>query len=209
MNTRTITLLAQAAFAAALFAQSAEASSILGITELSSPEVSGEFDMTNFFGFFGSGVASNSSALTAFDGSLSVSMTSDVASDLSFTSGALSVTDDDGAWLSGNLANVATVSDPAGEDTVEMLFDGLSGPAAAEFGNFAIATLTGEFGASPFGPGSPMSTFGVSGEFQINAAMATPIPTPAALPLLVAGLGVVATIGRSKKRFVLPVKTFT
>lgn len=93
------------------------------------------------------------------------------------------MTDDSGEWLTGTLARVSTVSDPGGDDTVEMLFDTLGGPAGTEFGTFSVATLTGEFGATPFGLTSPMSTFGVTGSFMINSAIPAAIPLPAWFPL--------------------------
>lgn len=117
---------------------------------------------------------------------LSVAITGDIADDLNFTSGALAMTDDSGEWLTGTLARVSTVSDPGGDDTVEMLFDTLGGPAGTEFGTFSVATLTGEFGATPFGLTSPMSTFGVTGSSMINSAIPAAIPLPAWFPLLIA-----------------------
>ena len=199
MTNSTMPTMALAALAAATFAAApVYASSIPGITVEPAPEVAGPFDMTNFFGFFGSEVASSTSASTPVNGPLSVVITGDIAPDLSFTSGALAMTDDSGAWLSGTLAHVSAVSDPGGEDTVEMLFDTLGGPAGAEFGAFAVATLTGEFGASPFGLTSPMSTFGVTGSFSINPATTAAIPLPAGLPLLIAALAGTAAIGRRK-----------
>ncbi|MEI4235041.1 hypothetical protein [Roseovarius sp. D22-M7] len=190
MTNKTIPTMALAALAAAAFsAAPADASSIPGISVEPAPEVAGPFDMVNFFGFFGSGDASAPTASTPVDGTLSVVITGDIADDLSFTSGALGMTDDSGAWLSGTLAHVSTVSDPDGDDIVEMLFDTLGGPAETEFGTFAVATLTGEFGASPFAPTSLLSTSGVTGSFSIKSANPTPIPLPAGLPLLLGGFG--------------------
>jgi len=187
-----------AAFALCTSMTTAYASSLSDVTT-TGPQLNGPFDMTNFFGFFGSGSVSGNTASTTVLDTLSTSNTSDIASDNSFSTGALSVTDGGAGWLTGSLADLAVTSDPAGDDSITMLFDSLGGTAAGEFGDFVVAELTGEFGAMPFALTAPMATFGVSGSATFTGAEAmAPIPLPAGLPLLIAALAGTAVIGRRK-----------
>ncbi|WP_372922978.1 hypothetical protein [Roseovarius sp.] len=132
-------------------------------------------------------------ATTPVADSLATGISGSIASDNTFTSGAMSITDGGAGWLSGTLIDLAVASDAAGDDTITMLFDDIAGTASGEFGEFVVAELTGEFGATPFGSTAPMA-FGVSGTATFSGATSTvaPIPLPAGIVLLASALGLLA-----------------
>jgi len=166
----------------------------LSSVSVTGPSIDGPFDMVNFFGFFGSGTVTGNTATTPVADSLATGISGSIASDNTFTSGSMTVTDGGAGWLSGTLIDLAVASDPAGDDTITMLFDDIAGTAGAEFGDFVVAELTGEFGATPFGFTAPMSTFGVSGSATFSGATSAvaPIPLPAGIVLLASALGLLA-----------------
>lgn len=91
--------------------------------------------------------------------------------------------DDDGGFLDGDLVKAGFDG-----DLLQILFGNLSGSAAAAFGKFALLELVfvDPFpGIDPLGNLEDGTIYLVSG----TISSATPIPLPAALPLLGAALG--------------------
>ena len=194
------TRLLAAAVALCVSAGTSHALSLSSVNPIG-PVIEGPFVMTYFPSpvdlFFGSGnnVTSNTASTSVAD-SLATSISATIASDNTFTTGAMSVTDGGAGWLSGMLIDLAVASDPAGDDTITMLFDDIAGPAGAEFGSFVVAELNGEFGATPFDFTAPMANSGVVGSAKFSGV--TPIPLPAGLPLLAASMGIFWLASRRK-----------
>lgn len=107
--------------------------------------------------------------------------------------GALFVTHADGAdFLSGDLTAAGFVDGAAGADVIELLFENLSGSAAAAFGWGALLEMSGEFGEDPFGAGFAAFQAPLTVAFTIAPAKEVGIvPLPATAPLLLAGLGLI------------------
>ena len=97
--------------------------------------------------------------------------------------GALFSVDDDGAFLDGSL--VRTGFDA---DVLQLLYGDLSGNAAGDFGRFALVELVF---IDPFPGDDPLSNLEDGTAYDVAATVSSvaPIPLPAALPLLLAGLG--------------------
>jgi len=97
--------------------------------------------------------------------------------------GALFSADDNGAFLDGTL--VRTGFDG---DILELLFSDLSGTAASDFGDLAQIDIVFVF---PNPGADPLSNLVDGTAYDVSATVSSvaPIPLPAALPLLLAGLG--------------------
>lgn len=97
--------------------------------------------------------------------------------------GSLFSVDDDGAFLDGDVLETGFK-----DDVLQVLFGNLSGTAAADFGTFAILELVFVF---PFAGTDPLTTLVDGTTYDVAGTIysATPIPLPAALPMLAAGLG--------------------
>jgi hypothetical protein len=106
--------------------------------------------------------------------------------------GSLFSVDDDGAFLDGDV--IGTGFDG---DVLQLLIGNLSGAAAGDFGRFAVFELIFVF--PPAGT-DPLTTL-VDGEVYDVAGTiysATPIPLPAALPLMGAALGGLVLLRRRR-----------
>lgn len=97
--------------------------------------------------------------------------------------GALFSVDDDGAFLDGDVLQTGFDG-----DVLQVLFGNLTGKAAGDFGRFALLELVFVF---PFAGTDPLTTLVDGTTYDVAATIysATPIPLPAGLPLLAAGLG--------------------
>lgn len=97
--------------------------------------------------------------------------------------GGLFSEDDDGAFLDGDV--LATGFQ---DDVLQVLFGNLSGSAAADFGDLALMELVF---IDPFPGANPLANLVDGTSYAVFATVyaATPIPVPAALPMLAAGLG--------------------
>ncbi len=91
--------------------------------------------------------------------------------------------DDDGAFLDGTLVQAGFA-----DDILQLLFGNLTGSAAGDFGKFVLIEL--EF-FDPFPGTDPLRNLADGTTYEVIATLssATPIPVPAALPLLAAALG--------------------
>jgi len=97
--------------------------------------------------------------------------------------GSLFSVDDNGGFLDGDL--VRTGFD---DDVLELLFGDLTGTAAADFGGLVQIDIVF---LDPFPGIDPLSNLvdGTTYEVSATVSAVAPIPLPAALPLLLAGLG--------------------
>ncbi|MGR3321926.1 MAG: VPLPA-CTERM sorting domain-containing protein [Pseudooceanicola sp.] len=97
--------------------------------------------------------------------------------------------------FSGVAIDFSYTDNQSGDDVLAILFqnDNLL-PSASDF---AIATFTGELGSDFLTDGAGVST-PVFGTFEVVGAAV--IPLPAALPLILAGLGGLAVVGRRRRR---------
>ncbi|SEB07400.1 hypothetical protein [Rubrimonas cliftonensis] len=98
-----------------------------------------------------------------------------------------------GFFLTGDLTDVAFSIGP-GEDVLELLFEVISGPA--EYGMLALARIFGDFGddaASAFGSNGFDPT---DARFELHPAV---IPLPAALPMAVSALALLAAFARRRR----------
>ena len=91
---------------------------------------------------------------------------------------------------------------PAGPDRIELLFGNLGGSSAAAFGPFALLALSGEFGADPVGAGFGSFSDPVDVGFTVSAA----VPLPASLLGLLAGIGGLIFLGRTRSKEDVQVK---
>lgn len=107
----------------------------------------------------------------------------DVADPSGTAGGALFSVDDDGVFLDGAL--VRTGFD---DDVLQLLFGGLTGPAAGDFGRFVLAELVF---IDPVPGTDPLASFVDETTYDVAATLSSvsAIPLPAALPMLAAGLG--------------------
>lgn len=114
------------------------------------------------------------------------------SSDFAF-GGFLDVSDDDGQFLVGDLSSISF-----GTDLIELSFNNLIGNAAGSFGSTVIATISFDDmpGADPFSAFVDGKIYGAS--VDISSAVA-PVPLPAGLPLLIAGIGGLAVVRRKTK----------
>lgn len=102
-------------------------------------------------------------------------------SDRSDIAGALFSIDDNGAFLDGTLVQAGFDA-----DILQLLFGDLSGSAASDFGTQALVEVIFLF---PFPGDDPLSNLTDDTAYNVAATVSAPIPLPAALPLLLAGLG--------------------
>lgn len=104
--------------------------------------------------------------------------------------GFLDVIDDAGQFLAGDLLAIGFT-----EDVIELQFDNLSGTGAGAFGTSVLVLVTFDdpLGANPFGDLFDGDALGASISIA-RVQPVTPIPLPAALPLLGAGLGVLVIL---------------
>jgi len=137
--------------------------------------------------FGAEGLASGTSQ--AGDLFLDISFNFDTANP-SDISGALFSLDDNGAFLDGTL--VRTGFDG---DILELLFGNLTGSAADGFGNLARVDI---FFVGPIPGTDPLLNLVDGTAYDVSATVSSvaPIPLPAALPLLLAGLGGLALLRR-------------
>ncbi|PWR02634.1 hypothetical protein DKT77_10660 [Meridianimarinicoccus roseus] len=115
--------------------------------------------------------------------SLDVLISFDTTDPAGTIGGALFSMDDNGAFLDGTL-----VQSGFDGDILQLLFGNLTGSAAADFGPFALLEAVFLFpalGTDPLSQLTDATTYDVFG----TLSSATPVPLPAALPLLAAGLG--------------------
>lgn len=114
-------------------------------------------------------------------------------SDFAF-GGFLDVSDDDGQFLVGDLFAIGYT-----EDAIELQFNNLSGSGAGSFGSTVLALVAFDdpLGANPFASlfdgDSLAASITVSNVADVSMA---PIPLPAGMPLLIAGLGGLALLRR-------------
>lgn len=190
--------LAAAAVAFTFIGAASNAASFPGIVVDRSVEVSADpAPLVNLFGTFTAGpvAPSANSAITPVDTGLLLSIAGVIAPDLGITplGGELSISDAAETWLTGDLASVRYTEDSAGNDTIHLLFSGITGKAAGEFGNRAVATIVGEFGADPFGMSAMLSS-GVQGSVTVEGAAV--IPLPASGLFLLAGICTFGAVAR-------------
>lgn len=114
------------------------------------------------------------------------------ASDFAF-GGFLDISDDDGQFLTGDLLAIGFA-----EDTIELQFDNLSGVGAGSFGTSVLALVAFDdpLGADPFASLFDGDSLGGSITVSNVATTVAPIPLPAGLPLLLAGLAGLCWVGR-------------
>lgn len=107
--------------------------------------------------------------------------------------GALFSEDDDGAFLDGDVLATGFRD----RDVLQVLFGNLSGSAAGEFGRFALMELVFIF---PEAGRDPLTTLTDGETYEVFATVysATPIPLPAALPLMGAALGGLVLLRRRR-----------
>lgn len=168
----------------------------LGLRTLPAPEISGAAVSFNEpgFGFLLSG--DDAAVATAPVAATGLSVIVPYA-DLTALLGAIFVTDGEGnEFLSGDLMAVGYVTGP-GEDVLELLFEGLSGSAAAHFGRGALLAVRGEFGSDPLGLGFGSFDSPVDASFAINPVV---VPVGPALGYLVAGLGGMVLARKARHR---------
>lgn len=140
-----------------------------------------ETEGTGDLSIFGAeGLASGT--LQAGDLFLDILLDFDIA-DRDDVNGAFFSSDDNGAFLDGTL--VRTGFDG---DILELLFSDLTGTAAGDFGDFARIDIVF---IDPFPGNDPLSNLVDGAAYDVTATVSSvaPIPLPAALPLLLAGLG--------------------
>ncbi len=116
-----------------------------------------------------------------------------------FLGGALNIgSTSDGLFLGGTISDVGSVFDADGEDRIEFLIDITGGSAAGSFGASVLAIFAGEFGADD---GALVAGFGPVSTSISVAPVAPPavIPLPAALPMLLSGLGLAALMRRRRR----------
>lgn len=106
-------------------------------------------------------------------------------------SGFLDVSDENGQFLVGDLLAVGFT-----EDIVELQFGNLTGSGAGLFSSSVLALIAFDdpLGANPF----DSFVDGDSYIASVSISNVAPIPLPAGLPLLLAGLGGLALLRRSK-----------
>lgn len=102
-------------------------------------------------------------------------------SDRSDIAGALFSIDDNGAFLDGTLVQAGFDA-----DILQLLFGDLSGSAASDFGAQALVEV---IFIDPLPGDDPLSNLTDGTVYDVAATVSAPIPLPAALPLLLAGLG--------------------
>ena len=101
--------------------------------------------------------------------------------DRSDIAGALFSIDDNGAFLDGTLVQAGFDA-----DILQLLFGDLSGSAAPAFGPEALVEIVF---IDPFPGTDPLSNLTDGTSYNVAATISAPVPLPAALPLLLAGLG--------------------
>ena len=105
-------------------------------------------------------------------------------SDRTDIAGELFSSDDNGAFLDGTLVQAGFDA-----DILQLLFGDLSGSAASDFGPQALVEI---IFIDPFPGTDPLSNLSDGTAYAVAATVSapvSPIPLPAALPLLLAGLG--------------------
>ncbi|MEI4233766.1 VPLPA-CTERM sorting domain-containing protein [Roseovarius sp. D22-M7] len=95
--------------------------------------------------------------------------------------GTLLSSDDNGAFLDGTLVRAGFDA-----DILQLLFGELSGSAASAFGPEALVEIVF---IDPFPGNDPLSNLTDGTAYDVAATISAPVPLPAALPLLLAGLG--------------------
>lgn len=140
--------------------------------------------------FFGEGLASGTSQAGGLFVSLILGF--DPTAPAGTEVGSLFSADDDGAFLDGDVLETGFK-----DDVLQVLFGNLSGTAAADFGDFAILELVFVF---PFAGTDPLTTLVDGTTYDVAGTIysATPIPLPAALPMLAAGLGGLVLLRRRR-----------
>ncbi|MGS4944792.1 PEP-CTERM sorting domain-containing protein [Meridianimarinicoccus sp. RP-17] len=106
--------------------------------------------------------------------------------------GSLFSVDDDGAFLDGDVLRTGFDG-----DVLQVVFGNLTGKAAGDFGRFALLELVFIF---PSAGTDPLTTL-IDGEaYDVAGTIyaATPIPVPAALPLMAAALGGLVLLRRRR-----------
>ncbi|MEI4235187.1 hypothetical protein [Roseovarius sp. D22-M7] len=177
---------AWATAAVVMLGASSATSATLGLPVLPAPEISG------------SGNAVNDAVILVFDflAEDAVSTAPAAASGLDvritglfgLSTAALNVGPDPAAlFLGGVQADLGYEFSASGPDSIEILFSGLSGSAAASFGDSVLAVITGEFGNDETvlfdtGFGSTQASI------VINPVDTAVIPLPATLPLMASAL---------------------
>jgi len=106
--------------------------------------------------------------------------------------GALTSEDDNGGFLDGDVLTTGFDG-----DVLQVVFGNLSGTAAPDFGRFALLELTF---IDPFPGTNPLVNLvdGVTYDAFATIYSATPIPLPAALPLMGAALGGLVLLRRRR-----------
>lgn len=123
---------------------------------------------------------------------VTLAVTFDVADPAGTVTAGLFSVDDDGAFLDGDLVQAGFDG-----DVLQILFGNLTGNAAAAFGQFALLELAFVFpgvGVNPLAGLQDGTLYDVAG----TISSATPIPLPAALPLLGAALGGLMVLRRRR-----------
>jgi len=191
---RRPTILTLSAFLLATAAGPA-ATATLGVTFRDAPVISGAgtafHDPLLGFDLLGDGAASSTPPAAAADLLVTVPF-----ADLTAPQGALFVSTGTGAsFLSGDLTKVGYTVDPAGDDTIELLFGNLDGASANAFRPLALLALAGEFGEDPVGAGFGSFANPVDVDFSVAA-----VPLPASLPLLFGGIGCLYVVHATRRR---------
>jgi hypothetical protein len=173
------------ALAAALVTASTATAATLGIPTRSAPVITGVGVAFNDpllgFDLLGDGAASSTAPAAATDLLVALPF-ADLAP---APGGALFVTRSGGqSFLAGDLTKVGFEVNPTGSDKLELLFGKLGGDAAGAFRPLALMSLIGEFGGDPLGAG--FGSFADPVAVQVSVASA--IPLPASLLLLLSGL---------------------
>lgn len=106
--------------------------------------------------------------------------------------GSLFSMDDDGAFLDGDVLATGFAG-----DVLQVLFGNLTGSAAGAFGRFALLELVFVF---PPAGSNPLTTLidGTAYDAAGTIYSATPIPVPAALPLLAGAVGGLVLLRRRR-----------
>lgn len=180
---------AWATAAAVMFGASSATSATLGLPVLPAPEISGSGNAVNDLGVIGFGFDFLAEDAVSTAPATASGLDVRIIGLLGLSPAALNVGPDQGGqlFLGGSQSDLGFEFSSTDQDTIEILFSGLTGSAASSFGSSVLAVITGEFGNDETvlfdtGFGSTQASI------VINPVDTAVIPLPATLPLLASAL---------------------